>query len=103
MAENLLTKKQDVAQKRYCINCGKEVTKQSIRCNNCENERRRKNTPMLVDREELKKLIRTQSFTQIGKNFGVTDNAIRKWCDKYNLPRTKKEINSYTDEQWSKI
>jgi len=42
-------------------------------------------------------------FTQIGKEFNVTDNAIRKWCDKYKLPRTKKEINKYTDEEWERI
>lgn len=25
---------------------------------------------------------------------------IAKWCDKYNLPRTKKEINTYSDKEW---
>lgn len=54
-------------------------------------------------REELKKLIRTKPILQIGKIFNVSDNAIRKWCDKYNLPRKKREINSYSDEEWDKI
>ena len=48
-------------------------------------------------------MIRVEAFTSIAKRFGVSDNAIRKWCDKYNLPRTKKEINSYTDEEWNNI
>lgn len=26
-------------------------------------------------------------FTQIAKQFEVSDNAIRKWCNRYNLPR----------------
>lgn len=58
---------------------------------------------MLISREELKKLIRATSFTTIGKQYGVTDNAVRKWCDKYNLPRKVKEIKSYSDEEWELI
>lgn len=27
--------------------------------------------------------------------YGVTDNAIRKWCKKYNIPSTKKELREY--------
>ena len=44
---------------------------------------------MPVTREELKNLIRTESFVKIGEKFAVTDNAIRKWCDKFNLPKKK--------------
>lgn len=58
---------------------------------------------MLVTREELKHLIRTTSFVKIGERYGVSDNAVRKWCDKLNLPRRKTEINSYSDLEWSKI
>ena len=58
---------------------------------------------MLVSREELKLLIRTTPFLQIGEQFGVSDNSIRKWCDKFNLPRKKSEINSYSDEEWELI
>ena len=54
-------------------------------------------------REELKQLIRTKPFTEIGKMYGVSDNAIRKWCDFENLPRKKQEINSYSDEEWKLI
>ena len=32
--------------------------------------------------------------------FKVTDNAIRKWCDSYSLPRKKTEINQYSQEEW---
>lgn len=54
-------------------------------------------------REELKNLIRTKPFTQIGQMYGVSDNAIRKWCDAEKLPRKKTEINNYTDEEWANI
>lgn len=48
-------------------------------------------------------MIRTMSFLKIGEKYGVTDNAIRKWCDSYKLSRKKTEISSYSDEEWSKI
>ena len=35
------------------------------------------------------------NFTQIGKHFGVTDNAIRKWCKFYGIPHRKKELQEY--------
>ena len=35
------------------------------------------------------------NFTQIGKYFGVSDNAIRKWCNKLELPERKQEIKIY--------
>ena len=54
-------------------------------------------------RDELKKLIRILPFTQIGKKFGVSDNAIRKWCDYYNLPRRVKDIKAISDEDWNNI
>ena len=56
-----------------------------------------------MTREELKILIRTIPFTKIGEKFGISDNAIRKWCDSYNLPRKSTEIKKYTDEEWELI
>ena len=70
----------------------------------CENKRRIVPVEkMAVTREELKELIRSQSFVNIGKKFGVSDNAIRKWCQKFNLPYKKTEINKYTEEEWQEI
>lgn len=54
-------------------------------------------------REELKDIIRTSPFTSIGKKYNVSDNAIRKWCDSYGLPRKKSIINSYSDKEWEAI
>lgn len=54
-------------------------------------------------REQLKDLIRTTSFLKIGNMYGFSDNAVRKWCDKMNLPRTKEDINAYSDEEWALI
>lgn len=75
----------------YCKNCGKEiVTKDAELCVECCNQNKRK--VKRPTKEELLKLIKTKSFVQIGKMFGVSDNAIRKWCKQYNLPYRKMDI-----------
>ena len=58
---------------------------------------------MRPSKDILKQLIRTTPFLQIGKNFGVTDNTIRKWCKSYQLPYSSKEIKKYSNEEWNKI
>lgn len=91
-------------KKNYCVDCGKEISIKSTRCMSCSSKTRIvSEQDMLVTREELKQMIRTMPFTQIGNLFGVSDNAIRKWCDKFNLPRKVSEIKKYSDEEWSKI
>ena len=53
--------------------------------------------------QELKQLIRTLPFTKIGEKFGVSDNAIRKWCKVENLPSKVSEIKKYSDADWKII
>lgn len=91
-------------EKRFCINCGKELSSDTKGdyCASCKGLARRK-VQQRPTRDELKYLIRNKSFLQLGRDFNITDNAIRKWCDSYSLPRTKKEINSFSEEQWQKI
>lgn len=43
-------------------------------------------------REILKEKIKTTPFTTIGAEYGVTDNAVRKWCISYNLPSRVSDI-----------
>jgi hypothetical protein len=88
-------------RKNYCIDCGKKISFGSLRCRDCENKHRITDKP--VSREELKNLIRSIPFTQIGRKYGLTDNAIKKWCISYGLPSKKKDINKYTDEEWANI
>lgn len=87
----------------YCLNCGKEITlySKSGLCNNCYKETTR--TVKRPNREELKNMIRKETFTSIGRKYGVTDNAIRKWCISEKLPSKKKDIKLLTDDEWSKI
>lgn len=84
-----------------CIDCGKVIYKYATRCTECYAKFMRKT--IWPTREELKELIRSNSFESLGRQFGVDGNAIRKWCDKYNLPRRKRDIKQYSDEEWALI
>jgi hypothetical protein len=70
-----------------CVDCGAKITKYGIRCVSCANKYQRK-----VDRPTFDELFQMLSenngnFTKVAKQYGVTDNAIRKWCDLYGIPR----------------
>ena len=93
------------AKKRYyCAGCGAEILKSSVRCVSCDKKRfMQKSKRNMITREELKELIRTTPFTTIAKQFNVSDNAIRKWCKKYDLPYQSSVIKSYSDDEWEKI
>ena len=86
---------------KYCANCGRELPDEAMYCPDCGNlignnsnyckhcsPKHRLNSVKVSDenkpsKEDLLELIKTKPFTEIGKMYGVTDNAIRKWCKKY--------------------
>lgn len=103
LAQTLINErnKKAITRLNYCIDCHCQINSTSIRCQSCAARARR-----ICDRpsrEELKQLIRTIPFTQIGKQFGVGSNSVRRWCDSMNLPRTKQIIDTYSDEEWNKL
>ena len=59
-------------------------------CLECSKKQRAKNIP---PKEVLSEYIYQYSFKKIGRIFGVTDNAVKKWCRKYGLPSSRREIN----------
>lgn len=103
----------EIAEKHLqnnCKVCGIEVNLSTTICQECKNKKiknkmleMQKAKENFISRDTLKSEIRTKPFVKIAEEFGFSDNAIRRWCDKHNLPRTKKEINSYSDEEWQNI
>lgn len=86
---------------KYCPICGVQILFESVHCNKCAKISQMK--AIHPSREELKNMIRTMSFTQIGKKYGVADNTIRKWCRSVNLPTKKQDIKSFSDKEWQNI
>ncbi len=80
--------------RRYgiCVDCGKQINAESVRCDECNKKLQRK-----VERpskEELNQLLKESNFSAIGRTYGVSDNAVRKWCKYYDLPYRKKDIEN---------
>lgn len=47
------------------------------------------------DKETLYSMLCENSFTSVAKKYMVSDNAIRKWCDFYGIPRDSKYYKQY--------
>lgn len=77
----------------YCKMCNSEISRDAIYCVECYKKIQEQNSKVNnISKEELKELIYKYSFTKIGEMYGVSDNTIRKWCKKYNLPYRKKDL-----------
>jgi hypothetical protein len=75
-----------------CIECWNNLKSKFIKDTNIERP----------SREILKEKIRSSNFLQIGKEYGVSDNAVRKWCKFYDLPFKSRIIKSLSDDEWEK-
>ena len=66
-----------------CRVCGKPCTNKycSYKCSH-EGGKKIKDRP---SKEELARIIQNRSFLQIGKTYGVSDNAVRKWAKQYGI------------------
>ena len=86
-----------------CKMCGKPISRSSKNelCIQCSNGLKRK--VERPDREQLKQEIRTSTFTNLSKKYGVSDKAIVKWCISYNLPSKTSIIKSIKDDEWNNI
>lgn len=59
-------------------------------------QRKVKNRP---SKEKLWEEVCSDSFSELGRKYGVSDKSITKWCKMYNLPYRKKDINKIIKEK----
>lgn len=93
----------DYRKKYYsCKHCEKTLSRKNASkvCEDCMekvniSKRKIHNRPSKI---ELAKLILEKPFLQIGKDYDVSDNAVRKWCKSYNLPYRKKDIEEQREQ-----
>lgn len=86
----------------FC-SCGKQKDITAELCIDCYKARVFAESKRPKTREELKEKIRCNSFVELGRQYGVSDNGVRKWCKTYHLPFKAQEIKQYSDEEWALI
>lgn len=103
-ANEIILQVQQLKEKKhyYCQDCGVEIDScDAKRCVQCSQIARRVvNRPT---REELKQLVYSTSFLQLGQQFGVSDKTISKWCAQYGLPSKRSEIKKYSQIEWETL
>ena len=59
--------------------------------------------PYMTNRNKLKNEIRQNPLIRVAEIYGVSDNTIRRWCEKMGLPSHSKDIRKYSDDEWELI
>ncbi len=75
----------DTKQGIICPKCGCRKSKGAILCLNCRNSMSRCTKKMQISKKQLVILLTKYSYTEIGKMYGVSDNAVIKLAKKYNI------------------
>ncbi len=77
-------------ERKKCT-CGKSIWPESNMCKSCNSQKHAKRK-FEVSKEELERLVFEDrlSYVKIGKQFGVSDNAIRKRCKTLDIPIRKR-------------
>lgn len=60
----------------HCVECSKVITKHAQRCIQCASKKRRLPRP---SKEQLLKELSNSNYCAVGRKYGVSDNAIRRW------------------------
>lgn len=86
-------------EKTTCKQCGNPLSGRGKTglCPSCY-----KKTLRVTERPEPKQLaqeIIESGFCAVGRKYGVTDNAIRKWCKTYGIPTKKDELKEWLSNQ----
>ena len=70
--------------------CGNEIDYKANKCVNCYRiSRRVSERPEPLD---LAKMVLKEGFSEVGRKYGVSYNAIKKWCVNYGMGKLKHEV-----------
>ena len=73
--------------KNCCVDCNTEISKTSKRCKSCaaklQNVKNCKRPSIVILQQDV--LDYQNNISAIGRKYGVSDNAVRKWIKYYNL------------------
>ena len=85
---------------RLCSLCGCKITaaSKSGKCSTCYNATKSVR-PTKLTKEELALDIYHNGFEKVGQKYGVSGNAIKRWCVAMNIPKLKPELRRYVEEQ----
>ena len=67
--------------RKVCVDCGSPCS--GTRCRSCHYLSRRKSSR--PSKAELSDLLGSESWCALGRRYGVSDNAVRKWARQYGL------------------
>lgn len=81
-------KNSSMKRSRVCSQCKGPTKGKGKICRLCVSRNQPKK--FLITKEDLEELVKKYPMTSIGKKFGVSDNAIRKRCDKLGIEWRKK-------------
>lgn len=102
-------------EEKHCIVCGKKISRNSTYCSSCFNKHIKEKSKNGFIKDTFKnnqnKIIKYPtkeelindfkefgSFIGVGKKYGISDKAVVKWCEKYNLPLHSLEMRKYLRE-----
>lgn len=82
-----------------CIDCGVKISKLAKRCPACATKWKYSNTACFETKIPTKELLIAQlkqfNFSEIGRNYNVSSNTVKKWCIKYCIPSHTKDLKKY--------
>lgn len=90
-----LNKTKESIERRTCPICGNSKTRNATLCLRCRRlEDRTVERPQPL---ELARLVSKNGFTRVGKMYGVSAVAIKKWCKQYSIPHLKVELKEWVN------
>ena len=79
--------KPKVTEPVYCVVCGQTLQENQINCCSPEHFAFIRRKVVRPSKDELAKELETTSMLALGKKYGVSDKAVRKWAISYSLIR----------------